>query len=112
MSDIFAGTSRSWAKCAANTTCSCPWIGGRSRPVAHILPESPYRRSLFPAGDATPPSGLAAVCLTGLQRSFPEIGNNIAEAVRDLLAPRHIYYFGIKPVNDSWAAIEYVLLSR
>ena len=77
--------------------------------MAHILPESPYRRSLFPAGDATPPSGLAAVCLTGLQRSFPEIGNNIAEAVRDLLAPRHIHYFGIKPVNDSWAAIEYVL---
>ena len=56
-----------------------------------------------------------AVCLTGLQRAFPEIGSNIREATTHLLgagptsSTATFEVFGVKPQNESWAAIETLL---
>ncbi|KAL1519724.1 hypothetical protein AB1Y20_023234 [Prymnesium parvum] len=47
-----------------------------------------------------------AVCVTGLERSYPEIRGNIRTAVFGLLAniasQADVRVFGVKPVNDSW----------
>lgn len=51
----------------------------------------------------------AAVCLTGLQRSFPEIGGNIKEAVDYLLPPNATEIFGVRPVDDPWDAVQRLL---
>ena len=50
----------------------------------------------------------AAICLTGLQRSFPEIGENIREAVRHMLGGA-FEVFGVKPPNETWATIRRLL---
>ena len=48
-----------------------------------------------------------AVCLTGMERSFSEIGANVREAVHDVLGTPEasITFFGVQPVNDSWVHI-------
>lgn len=51
----------------------------------------------------------AAVCLTGLQRSFPEIGGNIKEAVDYLLPPNATEIFGVRPADDPWDAVRRLL---
>ncbi|KAL1499670.1 hypothetical protein AB1Y20_011867 [Prymnesium parvum] len=45
-----------------------------------------------------------AVCLTGMERSFSEIGWNIHEAVHHLLRTPNasVHFFGVRPANDSW----------
>ena len=47
-----------------------------------------------------------AVCVTGLERSYPEIRWNIRAAIFGLLASAapqtDIHVFGVRPVNDSW----------
>ena len=53
-------------------------------------------------------SGLRhAVCLTGMERSFSEVGGNIREAVQALLGTpsASIRFFGVRPVNDTWSYI-------
>jgi len=51
----------------------------------------------------------AAVCLTGLQRSFPEIGGNIKEAVDYLLPPNATEIFVVQPADDPWDAVRRLL---
>ena len=51
----------------------------------------------------------SAVCLTGLQRSFPEIGGSIKEAVDYLLPPRAREIFGVRPADDPWDAVQRLL---
>lgn len=48
-----------------------------------------------------------AVCLTGMERSFSEIGGNIHAAVYSLLGTpaAQIVFFGVKPANDTWQHI-------
>eukprot|EP00966_Prymnesium_polylepis_P277638 6414555-Prymnesium_polylepis.1 len=47
-----------------------------------------------------------AVCVTGLERSYPEIRWNVRAAIFGLLASSapqtDIHVFGVRPVNDSW----------
>jgi hypothetical protein len=64
-----------------------------------------------------------AVCLTGLQRSLPEIGGNVRRGLLSLLAdgPRRLGdggqahgdsqfgVFGVRPVNDTWATVRSLL---
>ena len=49
-----------------------------------------------------------AVCLTGLERSFAEIGGNVREGVYRLLGPR-VTWFGVKPPHDAWSTIHTLL---
>ena len=49
-----------------------------------------------------------AVCLTGLERSFAEIGGNVREGVYRLLGPR-VTWFGVKPPHDAWSMIHTLL---
>mmetsp|Transcript_26490 Transcript_26490/g.60509 ORF Transcript_26490/g.60509 Transcript_26490/m.60509 type:complete len:231 (-) Transcript_26490:302-994(-) len=53
-----------------------------------------------------------ALCVTGLERSFPEIGRNIRHVVNSLnhseFGPVHA--FGVQPVNQSWSAQVHLLL--
>merc|ERR1719183_1238027 len=51
----------------------------------------------------------AAICLTGLQRSFPEVGGNIKEALGSLLTLDATEIFGVRPATDPWDAIRRLL---
>jgi len=52
----------------------------------------------------------AAVCITGAERSFGEIGDNIRRAVLHSLGSPDIVWFGVKPPGgDSWATIPKLL---
>tara|TARA_B110001452_G_C15214494_1_gene421231 strand:+ start:134 stop:454 length:321 start_codon:yes stop_codon:yes gene_type:complete len=54
-----------------------------------------------------------AVCLTGLQRSFPEIGHNVMEGIYHMAGPgADIDFFGVKPPEDDWGAIRQLLPMR
>ena len=55
---------------------------------------------------ATP---LHAVCITGEERSFGEIGANVREGVLRMLGTARVAFFGVKPVCDSWAALQRLL---
>lgn len=44
-----------------------------------------------------------AACVTGLERSFPEIGRNVLGSV--LQVGRSVEFFGVRPANDSWEAM-------
>lgn len=50
-----------------------------------------------------------AVCVTGLQRSFPEIARNIHAALASLYAPDAladaVAFFGVRPEKDPWSAV-------
>ena len=50
-----------------------------------------------------------AVCVTGLERSFGEIGDNIRQGVLRFLGTPSIAFFGIQPHNDSWTHIRRLL---
>ena len=50
----------------------------------------------------------SAVCLTGLERSFVEIGGNIREAV-SLLLGENITYFGVRPRIAGWHMVRAML---
>ena len=52
-----------------------------------------------------------AVCLTGLERSFEEIGANVREGVFSMLGPS-VEFFGVHPVNSTWASITSLLPMR
>ena len=56
----------------------------------------------------TTPGLRHAVCLTGMERSFSEIGGNIHHAVHSLFGTplASIVFFGVRPVNDSWHHIQ------
>eukprot|EP00966_Prymnesium_polylepis_P227873 5273143-Prymnesium_polylepis.1 len=60
-----------------------------------------------PAVTSATPGLRHAVCLTGMERSFSEIGGNIREAVHHLLGTpaAKVVIFGVRPVNDSWTHI-------
>ena len=52
----------------------------------------------------------AAVCLTGLERSFAEIGLNVREGLFTLLnSSRTVSFFGVRPINDEWKEIPALL---
>lgn len=65
-----------------------------------------------------------AVCITGLQRSYPEISHNIHYSLSNLYSgwsdaqsggssqaqqawnlEEHVGFFGVRPANDSWATV-------
>jgi hypothetical protein len=50
----------------------------------------------------------SAVCLTGLERSFAEIGANVREGVLGMLGAR-TSFFGVRPANASWDSIAELL---
>ena len=50
-----------------------------------------------------------AVCLTGLERSFAEIGGNIREGFLGALGDDALAIFGVRPPHDSWASIRALL---
>ena len=57
-----------------------------------------------------------AVCITGLERSFPEIALNIRAALTTLYTtpPTQqladtVSFFGVRPANDSWSAVRETL---
>lgn len=64
------------------------------------------KRSWLMAGGVTrQTAGLRhGVCLTGLERSFSEVGSNIVTALYHLLATpsSSVSLFGVRPANDSW----------
>ena len=49
-----------------------------------------------------------AVCLTGLERSFEEIGGNVREGVYAMLGP-NVTFFGVRPANSTWASVHELL---
>lgn len=49
-----------------------------------------------------------AVCLTGLERSFEEIGANVREGVFRMLG-RDVTFFGVRPTNSSWRSVQQLL---
>ena len=57
---------------------------------------------------ATP---LHAVCITGQERSFGEIGANVREGVLRMLGTPRVAFFGVKPVNDPWTGLQTLLPS-
>ena len=55
-----------------------------------------------------------AVCVTGLQRSFPEISGNIRRSLEELYDARAqlattVAFFGVRPANDSWHEVREAL---
>ena len=50
-----------------------------------------------------------AVCLTGLERSFAEIGGNIREGLYSALAHSTSVLFGVRPPHDAWASVRALL---
>jgi hypothetical protein len=50
-----------------------------------------------------------AVCVTGLERSFTEIGDNVRHAILRFLGTPAITFLGVQPVNDSWSTIHKLL---
>ena len=50
-----------------------------------------------------------AVCLTGLSRSFDEIGANVREGVLTLLGTPAVAFFGVRPPQDPWYQIQRLL---
>ena len=50
-----------------------------------------------------------AVCITGLQRSFPEIALNVRAALDNLYHPEPLHdavdLFGVRPAHDAWADV-------
>ena len=55
----------------------------------------------------------AAICLTGMERSFAEIGANVREGVISLLGDshtvRHAVYFGVRPPFDECTSVRQLL---
>jgi hypothetical protein len=49
-----------------------------------------------------------AVCLTGLERSFAEIGANVREGVFGMLG-KEVTFFGVRPANSTWASVHELL---
>jgi hypothetical protein len=49
------------------------------------------------------------VCITGLQRSYPEFAKNIHAGLSSLYAPLALAdgvdFFGVRPASDSWSAV-------
>ena len=52
---------------------------------------------------------LHAVCITGQERSFGEIGANVREGVLRMLGTPRVAFFGVKPVNDPWTGLQKLL---
>ena len=50
-----------------------------------------------------------AVCITGLSRSFDEIGANVREGVMTLLWTPAVAFFGVRPPQDAWYQIQRLL---
>ncbi len=50
-----------------------------------------------------------AVCLTGLERSFSEVGNNVREGLLHLLGSPRFIIFGVRPIADPWHQIRRLL---
>ena len=50
-----------------------------------------------------------AVCLTGLERSFTEVGNNVREGLLTLLGSPNFTIFGVRPAQDPWGLIHRLL---
>ena len=47
-----------------------------------------------------------AVCLTGMERSFAEIGGNIREGLYSALSgASDVRIFGVRPPSDAWSSI-------
>ena len=65
-----------------------------------------------PAHDRTMPPLHTAVCLTGMERSFAEVGANIREGLYHLLgaanAP-HAVFVGVRPPHDTWPSVRALL---
>ena len=53
----------------------------------------------------------AAVCVTGLERSFGEIGANIREGVYTMLGP-NVSVFGVTPPQANWSVVASLLPLR
>ena len=49
--------------------------------------------------------GMVAVCLTGMERSFAEIGGNIREGLFTALGSRRAVFFGVRPPKDEWPSV-------
>ena len=47
----------------------------------------------------------AAVCLTGLERSFVEVGLNVREGLFTMLRGAVVSVFGVQPAKDAWKEI-------
>ena len=60
---------------------------------------------------AVAPRHGTALCATGLERSFSEIGRNVAGALRELNSSGALHIFGVVPANASWSPAVYSLLS-
>ena len=82
------------------------WTGDceKSGPLASAIVKS--RQNMQPA-----PGHGTALCATGLERSFPEIGRNVAGALRALNHSGALQIFGVMPANASWSPAVYSLLA-
>jgi hypothetical protein len=75
----------------------------------HVV--SPFSTAVV--DDTRAPSAPHAVCMTGLQRAFPFIGENVRSALASLYScetldcplDRTATLFGVRPANDSWSAV-------
>jgi hypothetical protein len=50
-----------------------------------------------------------AVCITGAERSFGEIGANVREGVLRMLGTPRVAFFGVKPTEEAWDAVQRLL---
>ena len=74
---------------------------------------APTTSTVAASASGATPAPRVAVCLTGLQRSFPEIGHNIKEGIYHMAGPgAEIDFFGVKPPEDDWSAIRQLLPMR
>ena len=50
-----------------------------------------------------------AVCISGMERSFAEMGDNVRQAVIHFFGTAQITWFGNQPANDDWLTIRRLL---
>lgn len=87
---------------------------GIATPPASLAP-APLRPSALPLHEAAvrynPASDANrhAICLTGGERSFGEIGQNVREGVLHSLGTAAVTLFGVRPSYDSWTTVRRLL---
>ena len=117
-------TARAWAGSSSCGELDDTWRlppmpgGGQAASSPSSLPPPLWPR--LPSSEQTQRSVARnaaaehAVCLTGLERSFSEIGANVRAAVLDLYGGQSasVDFFGVRPVLDPWAQLRRLLPLR
>ena len=79
---------------------SSPMFAGRT-----TRPEAQRHKSVA-LRPRTSPTRHVGVCLTGLQRSFPEIAHSVKDGTYQLAGPdSQLTFFGVKPPEDDWSFV-------